>query len=46
MIECNENQFVCSNGQCISRKSVCDAELDCLDGSDEIHCEGEKNTMK
>ena len=38
--ECNEDQFVCNNGECISRDFKCDGDTDCDDGSDEFDCPG------
>lgn len=32
---CQEDQFTCDNGACISRDRVCDYANDCIDGSDE-----------
>ncbi|CAD6194735.1 unnamed protein product [Caenorhabditis auriculariae] len=32
---CGLSQFMCANGQCISRTSQCDLRVDCVDGSDE-----------
>ncbi|XP_043595099.1 uncharacterized protein LOC122573145 [Bombus pyrosoma] len=40
----SENEFTCSNGQCILRARFCDSLPDCLDGSDEPHgCQGRCN---
>ncbi|XP_076671131.1 uncharacterized protein LOC143370216 isoform X2 [Andrena cerasifolii] len=39
-----ENEFTCSNGQCILKARFCDGLPDCLDGSDEPHgCQGRCN---
>lgn len=35
---CNKDQAVCRNGECISRKYVCDGDYDCMDTSDEQDC--------
>lgn len=35
---CDDNQFMCSNGDCIARQSRCDAHDDCDDQSDEEMC--------
>ncbi|KAG7205229.1 hypothetical protein KM043_018312 [Ampulex compressa] len=39
-----ENEFTCSNGQCILKARFCDGLPDCTDGSDEPHgCQGRCN---
>ena len=35
---CNESQFECGSGECISGLWRCDREEHCLDGSDEDRC--------
>ncbi|KAG1968576.1 low-density lipoprotein receptor-related protein 1B [Pimephales promelas] len=35
---CNSSFFMCSNGRCISEKSLCDLKDDCGDHSDEKNC--------
>ncbi|XP_016375775.1 low-density lipoprotein receptor-related protein 1B-like [Sinocyclocheilus rhinocerous] len=35
---CNSSFFMCSNGRCISEKSLCDLKDDCGDRSDEKNC--------
>ncbi|KAI2660780.1 Low-density lipoprotein receptor-related protein 1B [Labeo rohita] len=35
---CNSSFFMCSNGRCISKKSLCDLKDDCGDRSDEKNC--------
>ncbi|XP_071547976.1 uncharacterized protein [Panulirus ornatus] len=35
---CEDDQFMCSNGDCISRLSRCDTLDDCVDQSDEEDC--------
>ncbi|XP_076167127.1 uncharacterized protein LOC143146583 isoform X2 [Ptiloglossa arizonensis] len=40
----SENEFTCSNGQCISKARFCDGLPDCVDRSDEPHgCQGRCN---
>ncbi|CAL7940974.1 unnamed protein product [Xylocopa violacea] len=40
----SENEFTCSDGQCILKARFCDGLPDCLDGSDEPHgCQGRCN---
>ena len=33
--KCSDEQWKCDNGQCITKKWLCDLENDCMDGSDE-----------
>lgn len=35
---CNKDQAVCKNGECIAREYVCDGDYDCTDASDEQEC--------
>uniref|UniRef100_A0A4W5P137 Low density lipoprotein receptor b n=1 Tax=Hucho hucho TaxID=62062 RepID=A0A4W5P137_9TELE len=35
---CTNDEFRCSNGQCIAVSFVCDKDNDCSDGSDETSC--------
>ncbi|XP_058038766.1 SCO-spondin-like [Ahaetulla prasina] len=35
---CGRYEFHCHSGECQPRGWVCDNEADCLDGSDELHC--------
>ncbi|KAL3314572.1 hypothetical protein Ciccas_006805, partial [Cichlidogyrus casuarinus] len=35
---CANDEYTCSNGDCISRTRVCDSNRDCPDGSDETNC--------
>uniref|UniRef100_A0A3Q2WFZ6 Low-density lipoprotein receptor-like n=1 Tax=Haplochromis burtoni TaxID=8153 RepID=A0A3Q2WFZ6_HAPBU len=36
--QCDDREFRCANGQCISKSFVCDSDNDCSDGSDEASC--------
>lgn len=43
-LDCPEDQFTCTNGQCILSTRFCDGLADCGDGSDEpTGCEGACN---
>merc|ERR1711941_62631 len=35
---CSVEQYTCKDGTCIEDDWVCDTELDCADGSDELNC--------
>lgn len=39
---CESHQFMCKNGECISRESRCNSRYDCKDHSDEENCEAAK----
>ncbi|XP_071538488.1 uncharacterized protein [Panulirus ornatus] len=36
---CKNSEFTCSNGDCIPKEKRCDTKNDCVDFSDEEHCE-------
>ena len=38
MTTCNDDQFTCQDGSCISMKERCDSKIQCEDGSDEKAC--------
>lgn len=38
-LKCEEDQFQCKNGHCIPLRWRCDADADCIDGSDEESCD-------
>ncbi|XP_033112622.1 uncharacterized protein LOC117113409, partial [Anneissia japonica] len=40
---CGENHFLCDNGECILKPSVCDGYAHCIDNSDELHCWNHSN---
>jgi len=37
---CGPDEFACGDGSCIDRRDVCDNLPDCVDGSDEVDCQG------
>lgn len=38
-VKCDSDQYQCQNGHCIPIRWRCDADADCLDGSDEEKCD-------
>ena len=36
---CMDHEFECSNRECVSVDYICDGEIDCYDGSDELNCQ-------
>ena len=42
---CPQGQWECDDGNCISAEWRCDADGDCLDGSDETECQS-MNTLQ
>ena len=38
MSGCTEEEFTCSNGDCVKMEERCDQVLDCVDESDEVDC--------
>ena len=47
-MECQKDQFKCSDGVCISKDSVCNGVEDCTNGSDEKldDCDSEDITLR
>ena len=43
---CNNNQFECATGHCISAWWQCDGDNDCGDNSDEQNCGGGGTTAE
>ena len=43
---CPEHTFSCLSGECIQDVYVCDEKIDCLDGSDELICNGRKKWLQ
>ena len=35
---CGTNSFNCNNGTCLASTSLCDDQVDCTSGEDELHC--------
>ena len=35
------SNFLCSSGECIQRRQICDGMMSCKDGSDEYQCPGQ-----
>lgn len=38
-VKCDNDQFQCKNGHCVPFRWRCDADADCMDGSDEENCD-------
>ena len=36
--KCQDNEFMCTNGDCIDEVYRCDKHPDCMDSSDEVNC--------
>ena len=36
--KCSDNQFKCTNGECVKKNLLCDGDYACKDGSDEENC--------
>lgn len=36
--KCSDNQFRCTNGECVKKNLLCDGDYACKDGSDEKNC--------
>ena len=45
-IMCGDNQFTCSDGECILSDHVCDGIPDCNDGYDEVNCTCSSSSYK
>ncbi|XP_062500732.1 uncharacterized protein LOC134177969, partial [Corticium candelabrum] len=43
---CTANEFICTDGQCVSSQKRCDGNLDCHDRSDENCCDQNSNSGK
>ena len=43
---CSDDEFTCTNGDCVNLLTVCDSNTDCLDGSDEGFCNVTVNRME
>lgn len=43
---CLDNEYACSNGECIIREAVCDGHNDCVGSDDEIDCVCAKNEVR
>ena len=35
---CEDDEFVCGNGDCVAQEYVCDGTVDCQDSTDETNC--------
>ena len=35
---CNKFGFACLDGSCVDKNAVCDGNVDCADGADELQC--------
>ena len=42
---CPVNSYHCKSGECIDASLACNGKADCLDKSDEKHCEGRYNII-
>ncbi|KAK5965950.1 hypothetical protein GCK32_008317 [Trichostrongylus colubriformis] len=45
-LPCLDHEFQCHSGECIDKRRLCDARVDCVDGSDESHCPGRHHQVQ
>ena len=44
-VTCADDELQCNQGQCITRRWLCDGDSDCPNGEDELNCKSGKKLL-